>query len=531
MLSNKALAMVALTCVPSFAVHSQNVENTPKIVFSDVLVVAQPAVAAPRESNDQISAVVISGNEAIDELKYQARVEAFFGEPLTDEVLDQLTDELVTLAKEEGFPYARTTIDRDAAALGIVQVNVDEGRIDEIAFDGYENAMAMQTLSTLTGRPASKRDLESALLLVSDIPSVSLRGAKLRRIEGRNVLVVTLEKRDARARIGFDNYGTETFGPIRASASTQMTDVLSSADELRTSVRINPIEPEELLFVSGFYKTQLTVDGLTFSVSGGLGTTDPGGALGGSDITGETRRINAQFAMPVKRTKKASAWVEGDVSYASIKQDDLGALLRDDTLVTASVGLRTRFAFAGGTARTGVWLERGIGLLGATRRGDPIASRADGDGIFTKVRFTADANLPLAKRLSLYLSAGGQIADRPLLAGEELGLGGAYRTRGYDFAEVLGDEGVYGLAEMRYNLNTGDLPLDFLQLYAFADGGYVNDIAQSGGEGSLFSAGPGIRARLGVLDLEVESAFPLGGTGERSTSDDPEINVRAGVSF
>ena len=110
-------------------------------------------------------------------------------------------------------------------------------------------------------------------------------------------------------------------------------------------------------------------------------------------------------------------------------------------------------------------------------------------------------------------------------------MGGAYRTRGYDFAEVLGDEGIYGLLELRYNFDARDLPFDFLQLYAFVDGGTVSDIDQTGSEGSLFSAGPGVRARLGILDFEAESAFPLGGSGERQPSDDPEFNIRAGVNF
>ncbi len=133
--------------------------------------------------------------------------------------------------------------------------------------------------------------------------------------------------------------------------------------------------------------------------------------------------------------------------------------------------------------------------------------------------------------MDVYLSAAGQLADRPLLASEELALGGAYRVRGYDFAEVLGDEGIYGLAELRYRVNTDDLPFDFLQLYGFIDGGYVSDIHQEFGEGSLFSAGPGVRGRWGAFDFEVESAFPLGGSGERSETDGPQINVRAGVNF
>ena len=518
-----------MLCVPSAGLQAETPQKTPRIEFSDVLAIAEPDPAA--EDTAQIGAVVITGNEAVEDAQYQAAVEEYFGEPLTDEVLERLTDELAQLAREAGYPYARTSIDRDAAALGILQIDIDEGRIDEVAFEGKQNHAARQTLERLVGRPAQRSELESALLLVSDIPAVLLRSAKLRRIDNRNVLVVTLDERKSEARLMADNYGTESFGPIRASASARFAGLASSADQLRTNIRVNPVDLEELLFVSASYETRLSASGVTFLISGGVGNTDPGGQLDGSDINGDTRRVGVTLSAPIKRTKDASAWVEASGTYISIEQDDLGAMLRDDTLVTASIGLRTRFALAGGYGRTGAWIERGLGILGATRLGDPLASRSDGDGVFTKVRFTADARLPLVKRLDLYLAAGGQIADRPLLASEELGLGGAYRTRGYDFAEVLGDEGIYGLAELRYNFDARDLPFDFLQLYAFADGGYVSDIDQSGAEGSLFSAGPGIRARLGVFDFEVESAFPLGGSGERSASDDPEINVRAGLSF
>lgn len=169
-------------------------------------------------------------------------------------------------------------------------------------------------------------------------------------------------------------------------------------------------------------------------------------------------------------------------------------------------------------------------MFGATRLGDPLASRSDGDGVFSKVQFWGDARFSLNDRIDLFFAMGGQLADRALLGSEELALGGAYRTRGYNFSEVLGDEGIYGLAELRYNVNTDNLPLDRLTLYGFVDGGKVNDIGQNLGEGSLFSAGPGIRARAGFFDLELETGFPLGGSGERS-DDGPQVNVRAGVNF
>ena len=526
-----ALVATMFVHAPIFA---QTQLQAPRLAVANVLTIGTEGVQSdsPEEGGNQIGAVSIRGNEAISDDQYQTVVEGFFGEPVTSEVLERLTDELAQLARDEGYSYVRATIDEDAAALGIVAVAIDEGRIDDVVIEGSPNAQARSMLASLVGRPLKQQELESTLLLVSDIPGVSLRNAKLRRDDGQTVLVVKLDQQSAEGRVSADNYGTETFGPVRLRGSTRFNGVITASDEIRTSVRINPIEPDELLFVSASYQTQVTDSGITARLSGSLGRTAPGGALEGSDIDGDSVRANAQLTVPIKRSKNASVWLDTSAAYISIEQDDLGTMLRDDTLVTAAVGLRTRFALAGkGFLRAGLTVERGLGILGATRLGELNASRADGDGVYTKYSFTADARIPIGKRFDAYFAMGGQLADRPLLGSEEIALGGAYRVRGYDFAEVLGDEGIYGLAELRYRVDTGGLPLDFLQLYAFADGGYVSDIDQTGSEGSLYSAGPGLRGRLGRLDWEVESAFPLGGSGERSDPDGPQINVRTGVRF
>jgi len=540
------LGPAAILCGPHSAALAQGTKapptRLPKIAFNDVLTTEQPPRprldqqdSFDRDDESQIGAVVVRGNEAVEEERYQQAIERFFGEPLNDEVIERLTDEIAQIAKDEGYSYARARIDREAADLGILQVSIDEGRIDEIRIEGSDNTLARDILQTLVGRPAKKSEIERALLLVSDIPSLRLRGARLKRetIEGqqRGVLMVELSERGPAFRVGADNYGSDNFGPVRARASVRVPDAFAAGDQISGSVRVNPIEPDELVFVSAAYETQVTTGGAVFSVNGSVGRTSPGEIQGAGDITGDTRRVGASLSIPIKRSRKASAWVETDFSYITISQDDLGTLLRDDTVVSASVGLRTRFTMAGGTARTGVTIERGLGILDATRLGDPLASRFDGDGVFTKVRFNTDFRANIAKRLGIYLAAAGQIADRPLLGSEEIALGGAYRVRGYNFAEVLGDEGVFGLAELRYNVNSKALPLSYLQLYGFVDGGYVSDIDASGSEGSLFSAGPGLRTRLGPLDLELEGGFPLGGSGERTIDPGPQVNVRAGLSF
>lgn len=519
----------ACLCIAAPAMAAKDASASPRIAMQNVLYTAERLES--ETAQDQIGAVVILGNEAIDDERYQAAVEEFFGEPRSEEVLARLTKQIADLAREEGYPYARTSIIDEDNGFGVVQVSIDEGRVDAIEIEGYQNARASSMLGELIGKPASKADLERALLLVSDIPAVRLRGANIKRRDGQGVLVVELEKRDDRFRIEGDNYGTQSFGPYRAVASARVTDAVSASDQLYGAVRINPVDLEELLYASVSYKTQISNNGLTVAVSGSVGTTSPGSPFGDSEINGDSVRGRVTLSQPIIRSKDASLWVNASGSYINISQDDLGQLLRDDTIVTASVGLTTQFAVAGGRLRAGITHERGLGILGATRRGSALASRRDGDGVFSKVDFWTDLRLPVDSRLDLFLAAGGQIADRPLLSAEEIALGGAYRTRGYNFSEVLGDEGVYGLAELRYRVATDNLPFDFLQLYAFVDGGYVSDIGQGVGEGSLFSAGPGFRARIGPVGFEVEGGFPLGGSAERGDDNDPQINVRAGINF
>ncbi len=533
----KAVSLGACLCITAPALNAQETANAPRIAMlsvmqsGDEVLYGQGEQPAEELQADQIGAIVILGNEAIDDARYQAVVEGFFGEERSEEVLAQLTKQIADLAKEEGYAYVKADVLESDNGFGVVQIAVDEGRVDAIEINGYDNAQARRILNRLQGRPVKQSDLEAALLLVTDIPSVRLKDAKISRRDGRAILVVNLEQQKDRYQIQADNYGTRSFGPYRAVASTRQTDVLSSSDQLYAALRINPVDPKELLFVSGSYQTQINSSGLTAGINGSIGSTSPEGPFGDSDVNGDSLRAGISLDQPIIRSKDKSLWVNGNVSYIAIEQDELGQMLRDDTIVTASIGITTQWAVAGGRVRAGASHVRGLGILGASRRGDPLVSRRDGDGVFSKVSFWGDARLPVAGRFDVYLAAGGQIADRPLLAPQEMALGGPFRTRGYDFSEVLGDEGVYGLAELRYRFAPDRLPFDFLQFYAFLDGGYVTDIGAGVGEGSLFSAGPGVRGRIGPVGFEIEGGFPLGGSAERGDDNLPELNVRAGINF
>lgn len=206
--------------------------------------------------------------------------------------------------------------------------------------------------------------------------------------------------------------------------------------------------------------------------------------------------------------------------------------MRDDRIVTATATLFGNARLGGGRVRVRLNYVQGFDGLGATGRGDPLASRPDGGGPFSKAEFWVQYERPLGRGFSIDLRGQGQIASRPLLASEEFGLGGRQFLRGFDYWELSGDEGAAGAAEVRYDLAGGlPRPLRRLQLYLYADAGRVTNLRGGFGGGSLASAGGGVRAWLvDGFEAGLELGLPLT-DGLFDDDPDPRFSFTLGSRF
>jgi hemolysin activation/secretion protein len=187
---------------------------------------------------------------------------------------------------------------------------------------------------------------------------------------------------------------------------------------------------------------------------------------------------------------------------------------------------------AGGTLQGRATVSQGLDILGANPLGDPLASRTDAPPDFTTVSWWLNWRRGLAQRVSLSFSANGQFSTAPLLIGENFTLGGNAFLRGYDFAQRVGDQGVAGAGELRYDWPDAFGAVRNIQVYAYADGGTVTNLEGGRGGGTLASSGGGFRADLTRnLDLDLEIAVPL--TEPRYDTDDntPRLNLRIVQSF
>jgi hemolysin activation/secretion protein len=500
-----------------------------------------PLVLAPTASSEAstsgsevlIGAIVLKGLERLQPSDFAEIISSQLGRTVDNQGLRAIAAAIAQQAQSQGFVFASAWIEPQRLTSGVLTVHVDEGRIDEVRFDGPDDPAVRAALASLTsGRPAKLADVERGLLLAGDIDGVRIRNSRYFREDGRGVLLVELSKDRFAGRAALSNEGTKPLGPIQARIEADLNGLLANDDSLTFSYTGTPANPRELHFGNIRYAKRVSTGGTEFALSASASRARPGAYLRDLELRSRSWYAGLSVLQPLSRRRRASLWFEGELGLRSLIQGREGERVREDRLAVARATLYGYADLAGGRLRSSVTLSRGLDIFGATEPGDPLASRFDADGTFTTLNVWSDWTRSLNKAFSLRLAAQGQLSSDPLLITEEVSLGGTGFLRGYDWSERSGDEGLMGSAELRYDWQKPFGRLPNAQVYGFVDGGELSNIHSDFGSGSLASGGGGIRLDLGdSLGAAFEVAVPL--TGPRYDTGDktPKINLRVAKAF
>ena len=485
------------------------------------------------ETSYDVGAVVLENLDALKPGDFADIVQEYSARTLSPGELTALSERIAARARDEGYIFASASIAPQSLTGGILRVRVDEGVIDEIRVEGTDDPAIRAQLEPLRdGRPVTLARLERQVLLADDIAGVYLRRPRYVREQGRGVLVVDASRSDFSARAELANDGSQPIGPLRARIDVDANGLISPFDEVDFTYSTVPTSPSELQYVRGRYGVVLTPQGTQFIATGSYSATNPGAYLEERRIFGESVSIAGQLRHPLRRSRAFSLWLDAEFEYRDLRQERFDMLARQDRIPVIRTSLYAQALAAGGALRGRLTLSQGLDILGATQRGDPLASRPDASPDFTTLSAWMDWQRGLSRSVSLVLAARGQISSDPLLITEDIGLGGNRFLRGYNFGERSGDEGIMGFAELRYDWDDAFGLVRRMQFYGYADGGVVGNLDGGRGSGSLASGGGGIRTDITRdLDLDLELAIPL--TGPRYDTDDksPRLNVSVSQSF
>jgi hemolysin activation/secretion protein len=480
-----------------------------------------------------VGAVVLNGLVALEPADFADVISARLGQTIDEAGLRALAAAVVQEAQARGFAFATARIEQQRVSNGVLIVEVDEGRIDEVRLEGADERAVRAALAPLaTGAPATIADVERRLLIAGDIDGIAMGNTRYIQEQGRGILIVEVSRESAVGRLALSNEGTKTLGPLQARIEADVNGLLAGDDSLSLSYTGTPLDPRELQFGYVRYEKRVTPAGTELTLTGSASQSRPGAYLREFGLRGRSWYVAASLLHPLWRRRASSLWFQGEFGLSGLLQWQDGNHVREDRTAVARGTLYGYADLAGGRLRSSLRLSQGLDILGATESGDPLASRFDADGKFTSLYAWSEWSRPLGGSFNVRFAAQGQIASGPLLVSEELSLGGTAFLRGYDWAERTGDEGIMGMAELGYDWLK---PLGLLpkaQLYAFVDGGRVSNIDSDFGSGSLASAGGGVRADLGQsLRGAFELAVPLSGPRYDTGDETPKLNVWVTTTF
>jgi hemolysin activation/secretion protein len=462
--------------------------------------------------------VSISGAVAMPQERLATTYQPYIGKHVSQADLAAIAAAVSDVYRAAGFHLSRAIVPPQDIQGGQLRIQVIEGRITALALngDGAEQFGVRPMLqAVLTERPSRLATLERQLLLVNGRPGVRIEDSAIEEIgtaSGDFRLILSLKTWHVFTSFGIDNLGSSSVGPWQSYGTAAFNSYLAPGDSLVLNLSTTPGDPRQLAFGRLSYDVPVGTDGARVGASGYYSEVWPGDYrhLYSDNIKTESFEIRGSI-VPLQ-SQKSSLTLTAAAGFTNATENDVFGSIYADRIRTASFtsDYRLQDSF-GGTNYLTVNFRQGLDIFGASQRGDDFLSRDGASGKFSALNFWFTRYQTLTDAWSLKLAAAGQTASGPLFTSQQFYLGGMAFGRGYGSAEISGDNGLAGSAELRFDQKTNLPYLSGYQLYGFVDSGVAwNDGYRLSDGLSLTSAGGGVRFFLADgLQADIGAAAPL----------------------
>jgi hemolysin activation/secretion protein len=404
----------------------------------------------------------------------------------------------------------------------VVTIQIVEGYIDRVewppALSKYRDFFSHYTAKITAERPINVKTLERYLLLASDLPGLKFKNSLKAspKNPGAATLVVEVAEKpiDVLARV--DNRGTKARGPMQYFGSINVNN-LGRVHETWTLAQAGAFQTTELQYWMLSYRQVLTAEGLTLFANNSYTRGKPGTEIL-QLLEYKTRGdlFEAGLSYPFIRSREKNLIGTALLFISNDRSDILGALNTLDRLRGVRMKVDADFVDPlRAINQINLVVSQGFDVPGASNAGSLHLSRANGDPAFTRVEGTFSRLQPLPWNFSVLLAAYAQWARTPLLAPELCGYGGRVFGRAFDPSELVADECVELLGELRYDVPHTFQNITQLQLYGYADRGWLHNLAPvPGTPENVDGASVGGGLRLGLqpgLTVDLSAAKGVAG--------------------
>lgn len=437
-----------------------------------------PEIKPPAGMTVRVKAFRLEGNTLLSSEQLRATLNTFVGRDLGFEGLQSAADAVTAAYREAGW-IVRTYLPEQDISEGTITLHVLEARFGGVRFEGAPSARLMRSevlafvqRQQATGAPLAANALDRALLLLDDLPGVSVAGTLMSGgAEGDIALAVqTTDEPFVYGDIGLDNTGAHSTGSQRLTANLNIN---------------SPGGRGELLSLNTLHTRGSDYARLAFTVPGGHNGLRWGVSASnmqyklveGSEsilalqIQGRSSSLGLDWNFPLVRSRLQNLYFSGGIEKKVFSSTNRNSSPADPKSAsdyeTDSVRLAlsaNRFDEWGGGGANSASLQMLWGHLTAMQAHSQIDTL---ERAYHKQSYSFSRQQTIMANHSLLLSLQGQQAEQVLDSSEKFFIGGASSVRAYPVSELGGERGQTVLAEWRWRL-----PPDWV-FSAFVDHGRV----------------------------------------------------------
>lgn len=477
-----------------------------------------PPVVAPAEKKESVlgpeaqkikfklNGVILKGNKVYSTDEIAILYKAKIGQSISVSDLFTIVQNITNFYRNNGYIISRAILPPQHVKDGIVTIQIIEGFLDKVSVGGTPRGA--KTVVEGYGKkikenaPLKISEMELYLTLANEIPGTQVKAvlSPSKATVGAADLTLMTDNRPVTSYLSYDNYGTRYIGPQQMTANVGFNSFAVSGDSGQFTTTRTP-KGGELNFADINYNVPLGFSGIRWIMGVTRAHTHPLFTLTTTQIDGLNNNYYTTFQFPIIRKRDKILTLTAGFNYLDSAVTTFDSPLYTDHVRSIDVGGTYNFAdsYYGANLITANF-RQGLPFFGYTQDSNPataLTSRPGGRADYTKVLGQISRVQAIKGPWSGYGILKGQWAFNPLLASEQFTFGGNPLGRAYDVAELIGDRGVSGSIELRYDLGFEKFFIQTFQLYTFYDFGQIwNMKVTPGVVGKLSATSTGIGTRF-----------------------------------
>jgi len=425
---------------------------------------ATPSPAAkPTDTTVRVSRFQFAGNTLLGQEALSQAVSSFTDRPLALPQLKEAADAITTAYREAGWTV-RAFLPKQEINGGVVTIQIVETVFGSASLQGKQperieaaRLIDMAQANLPKGQPMHANDLDRTLLLLDDLPGVSVAG---NLVEGErdgetNLLISAVDEALLSGNASMDNQGARATGIERLSANLNLNSPARIGDLLST----NLMQTQGTSYTRGSYSLPVGNNGARAGVHASslrykvLESYDP--AAAGTRGTADTAGLDISY--PLHRSQLSNVnltWSYDDKTLENYVRDNLESNYK---IKASSFGINSNridnWGGGGSTSASAIVTQGRVNNEGSiNEQGDINGARVGGPS-YSKFNLYLNRLQSITSDLSFYAALSAQATNKNLDSSERMYLGGATGVRAFPASEGGGASGHTLTLELRQRLD------------------------------------------------------------------------------